>query len=124
MSLKGHTLSKALLRMRPWGTGPYDLESKELLELSPSSQTCPRGTTSVETKPVLTLSPGSAVTLLQMYSLGLVGHLAMMISPRSTFLACGVKCSVSRTLLVYIVGSIEGPVHYKLTVLSLRYLLG
>jgi hypothetical protein len=49
ISLGGHTLQSARPRIRPCGTGPYILESAELLRLSPSSHTWPRGTWNVKT---------------------------------------------------------------------------
>lgn len=81
--VSGHTRSTALLRIRPCGTGPYTRESREFPELSPCSHTCPLGTVSVVRKPVRTMSPGSAATLLHTYWRGLIGQRAITTSPRS-----------------------------------------
>lgn len=108
MSVSGHNLRMTLPRTSANGTGPYSLESVELVALSPSSQICPRGTTVYE-QPDQTQSPATPVTRLQMYNSGAVIDLDITISPFTKPRLLFDRCSQSTTLSVNSVGSMDGP---------------
>lgn len=57
-------------------------------------------------------SPGIAITRLQINCTGLFGERATMISPLFSFPVLGLMCSVKRTSLLLMFGSILGPLHY------------
>ena len=111
IEVRGQILHTTLLLTSPSGTGPYVLESVELFLLSPSSQMCPRGTTSWLKKLVLTLSPGVPTIRLQMNMLGSEGDRRITISPLCSFDKVTLMCSEMRISSWKIVGCIDGPEH-------------